>query len=99
MATPKARPSSRRDPGLAVSRLFFRSHPVRHDGIGVAVAHAVLGLEPGHHFHVLHARARLEQVKPMRHGLTVFLFDRRKIRSGTLGFFRGGHNGFFFSRC
>jgi len=71
--------------------LFLRRQPVSHDRIGMPMAHAVLGLEPGDHLHVFHALAGLEQVQPMRDRLTVILFDGREIRSGAFGFFVGGH--------
>ena len=71
--------------------LFLGRHPIRHDGIGVPVAHAVLGLEPGDHFHVFHALARWEQVQPMRDRLTVLFLNGREVRSGAFGFFGGGH--------
>ena len=64
---------------------------MRHDGIGVPVAHAVLGLEPSDHFHVFHALARWEQVQPMRDRLTVLFLNGREVRSGAFGFFGGGH--------
>jgi hypothetical protein len=34
----------------------------------------------------------------MRDGLTILLLDGREIRSGALGFFGGGHDGFTSSR-
>lgn len=52
---------------------------MRHDGIGMSVSHAVLGLEPSDHLHVLHPLARLEQRQPMRDGLSILLFDGREI--------------------
>jgi hypothetical protein len=58
------------------------------------VAHAMHSLEPGDHLHVLHPIARIEQVKPMRNGLTMLLLDGREIRSGAFGFYGGGHDGF-----
>ena len=64
----------------------------------MTVPHAVFSLEPGHHLHVFHAIARFEQIKPMRDGLTVLLFNGREIRSGAFGFFGGDHDGFSLSR-
>jgi len=69
---------------------------MRHDRIGMAMTHAMLGLEPSHHLHVLHSSARLEQVKPMRYGQPVLLFDGREILSGSFGFIERGHFCFSF---
>lgn len=77
-----------RDDGL----FGFGSQQVGNNGIGMTVPHAVLRLEPSHHFHVLHAVALLEQIKPVLNGLTILFFDRRKIRRGSFGFVRGGHS-------
>jgi hypothetical protein len=57
----------------------------------MAMTHGMLRLEPGHHLHVFHPITRLEQVKPMRDGLTLLLHDGGEIRSGAFGFFWSGH--------
>jgi len=50
------------------------------------VAHAMHSLEPGDHLHVFHPIARIEQVKPMRDGLTMLLLDGREYDEGPLAF-------------
>ena len=50
------------------------------------VTHAVLGLEQRHHFHVFHAIAKVEQIQPMRDGLTIFFQMDGKYDVGPLGF-------------
>lgn len=50
------------------------------------VTHAVLGLEPGHHFHVFHSIAQIEQIQPMHDGLTILLLDGREYDEGPLAF-------------
>ena len=53
------------------------SQGMGHDGVGMPVPQAVLGLEPIHDFHVLHALALRNQLQPVFDGLAVFRLDRR----------------------
>lgn len=61
---------------------------MRRDGVGVAVPQAMLGFEPIHDFHVLHALALRDQLQPMFDGLAVLRLNRREIGRGAFDFFR-----------
>ena len=85
----KVRNGSRADlKSLPVSRLLPRpprlSQPVfrqgvRHDGVGVAVAHVVLVLEQGHQFHVLGRIKGADLGLPLADGPSVLLLDGGEI--------------------
>lgn len=49
--------------------------------IGMAVSNLVRGFEKGDLLHVLPVAYRIKEDAPMRHGLSISLFDRRKARS------------------
>jgi hypothetical protein len=57
----------------------------------MAMAQAMLGLEPSHLFHVLQRTLFFHLTDPMDNGLTVFLFDRGEVGCGSLGFGRCRH--------
>ena len=57
------------------------------DGVGVAVAHLVGILQERDDLHVRQVKLVLDLVEPMRHRLTVGLFDRGEV-SGAIS---GGH--------
>jgi hypothetical protein len=60
------------------------------EGVGVAVADAVLGLEPRNKFHMFHIARRCEDGEPVIDGLSVGSFDRWKVRSRSLDLRRVG---------
>lgn len=52
--------------------------------VGVAVAEAVLGLQPGDQLHVLGQRGGADEVLPLRDRATVLLLDGREVAGGAL---------------
>ena len=59
----------------AGSGAFASGQIVGNQRVGVAMTHAVFGLEPGDHFHVLLVAGRFKQIEPVVDGLPVLLFD------------------------
>ncbi len=57
-------------------------------GIGVAMAHAMLRLEDGNGFHVLHAAHPVQQGRPVIYRLAISLLDGREVRRRPLHFLR-----------
>jgi hypothetical protein len=64
---------------------------MRNKGVGVTVADLVLGLEESDLLGVLLYHKRINDLEPVRNGLSVGLLDRRKVRSRPLGFCIGSN--------
>ena len=52
----------------------------------MAMAHAMLGLEHGHHLHMLFAADGLEQIQPVGDGLPIFFSMAGKYDAGPFIF-------------
>lgn len=57
----------------------------RHEGVGVAVPEAVLGLEVLDDLHVLADGSRVDHLEPVLDALPVSLLDGREVRRRSLG--------------
>ena len=78
----------------ACHRLFFCFRErVGHDCICMTVPHLVLGLQPVHDFHVLHALGLAHKVQPVADRVAVLLLDGGEVGGGAFGLFVGGHGG------
>lgn len=70
---------------MPASPLTLRQH-MRHQRVGVAVAHAVLGLEPGDVFHVFGGWAGSDLGFPFGDWAAVFRLDRGEVGGGAFDF-------------
>ena len=74
--------------------LFLRQK-IGNQGIGVPMPELMRRFEQGHIFHVLARPYVLQNGKPVRYGLAIRFFDRRKVRRGAFGLGVDGHAGGF----
>lgn len=59
--------------------------------IGMPMPELVLRLEQAHQLHVLEVACRPEDLEPVLDGLSVLLFDGRKVRGGALNLLGRSH--------